>query len=170
MTEHGLSCFSQPLRMPIGGGNPLIHSTLRTQYSTTAFALHAAIQVAIRPKRQPPIPRIYVSMLNIVYILFARKDTTFFSYIKQNEQNLAYGAQDVLRFGNKYTKNQIKYGQMHIRGEYMGSIRVASKYWESIHMYRLCIGYVSVILHAGREKTGANRRTSARDKQGMSKG
>lgn len=65
-----------------GGVNPLIHSTLRTQYSTAAFALHAAIQVAIRPKRQPPIPRIYVSMLNIVYILFARKDTTFFLYNK----------------------------------------------------------------------------------------
>ena len=65
-----------------GGVNPLIHSTLRAQYSTAAFALHAAIQVAIRPKRQPPIPRIYVSMLNIVYILFARKDTTFFLYNK----------------------------------------------------------------------------------------
>lgn len=65
-----------------GGVNPLIHSTLRTQYSTAAFALHAAIQVAIRPQRQPPIPRIYVSMLNIVYILFARKDTTFFLYNK----------------------------------------------------------------------------------------
>ena len=37
-----------------------------------------------------------------------------------------------------------------ICGEYMGSIRVVSKYLESIHMYRLCIGYVSVILHAGR--------------------
>ena len=37
-------------------------------------------------------------------------------------------------------------------------------------MYRLCIGYVSVILHAGREETGANRRTSAKDKQGISKG
>ena len=40
-------------------------------------------------------------------------------------------------------------------GEYMSSIRVASKYRESIHMYRLCIGYVSVILYAGREEIGS---------------
>ena len=37
-------------------------------------------------------------------------------------------------------------------------------------MYRLCIGYVSVILHAGREETRANGRISARDRQGLSKG
>ena len=47
-----------------------------------------------------------------------------------------------------------------ICGKYMGSIRVVSKYIESIHMYRLCIGYVSVILYAGREETGANGRIS----------
>ena len=34
-------------------------------------------------------------------------------------------------------------------------------------MYRLCIGYVSVILHAGREETGENGRISARDRQGI---
>ena len=33
---------------------------------------------------------------------------------------------------------------------YASSIRVASKYYESIHIYRLSIGYVSVILYAGR--------------------
>ena len=53
---------------------------------------------------------------------------------------------------------------------YVGSIWVASGQHQSIEKVFICIGYVSVILHAGREETGANRRTSARDKQGMSKG
>ena len=52
----------------------------------------------------------------------------------------------------------------------LGSIRGASKYRESIHIHRLCIGYVSVILYAGREEKGTNGRILARDRQGMSKG
>ena len=37
---------------------------------------------------------------------------------------------------------------------------VARKYYESIHMYRLCIGYVSVILYAGPDVVGSHFRIS----------
>ena len=34
----------------------------------------------------------------------------------------------------------------------MGMVKGASKYYKSIHIYRLCFAYVSVILYAGLEE------------------
>lgn len=96
MTEHGLSCSSQPLRMPIGG-----QIRWYTAYYAHSIPLPLShymppYRLPYAPKRQPPIPRIYVSMLNIVYILFACKDTTFFLYNKHLCQKICLTTFDAI--------------------------------------------------------------------------
>ena len=78
-----------------------------------------------------------------------RQERTHATYKTYSFEPLLLHFQVELAF--KYAKKQLLDVQW---GEYMSSIRVASKYRESIHMYRLCIGYVSVILYASREETG----------------
>ena len=91
-----------------------------------------------------------------------RQERTHATYKTYSFEPLLLHFQVELAF--KYAKKQLLDVQW---GEYMSSIRVASKYRESIHMYRLCIGYVSVILYAGRD---GGTRKMGEFQQGISKG